>query len=82
VPAPVEAAPFEDEVAGRVDLTRLLAPLPRQQRACAALCWGLGFTSVEAGAALDLDPATVRTHLGRAAARLRPGDADLIGEPV
>lgn len=65
------ATSLEDEVASRVDLERLLALLAPQQRVCAALCWGLGFTSVEAGAVLDLDDATVRTHLARAAKHLR-----------
>ena len=69
-PAPPPAS-FEDETAARLDLARLLAALAPQQRACAALCWGLGFTSVEAGAVLDLDDATVRTHLARAGTRLR-----------
>jgi DNA-directed RNA polymerase specialized sigma24 family protein len=40
--------------------------MPPRRRACAALCWYLGFTSDEAGAILGIDGATVRTQLERA----------------
>jgi RNA polymerase sigma-70 factor (ECF subfamily) len=43
-----------------------LEAMPPRRRACAALCWYLGFTSEEAGDILGIDAATVRTHLERA----------------
>jgi DNA-directed RNA polymerase specialized sigma24 family protein len=50
--------------------------MPPRRRACATVCWYLGFTSEEAGDILGIDAATVRTHLERArraAAPVRSG---------
>jgi RNA polymerase sigma-70 factor (ECF subfamily) len=56
----------EDTAVANVVAARALDAMPPRRRACAALCWYLGFTSEEAGDILGIDAATVRTHLERA----------------
>jgi DNA-directed RNA polymerase specialized sigma24 family protein len=56
----------EDTAVGNVHAAGVLAAMPPRRRACAALCWYLGFTSEEAADILGIDAATVRTHLERA----------------
>jgi len=56
----------EDTAVNTVHATGVLAAMPPRRRACAALCWYLGFTSEEAAEILGIDAATVRTHLERA----------------
>ena len=76
---PTESAPGpEDSAIARVGVRTALAAMPPRRRACAALCWYLGFTSEEAGAILGIDGATVRTQLERA----RRAAAAAATEPV
>ena len=56
----------EDSAVANVTAAHALAAMPPRRRACAALCWYLGFTSEEAAGILGIDAATVRTHLERA----------------
>jgi RNA polymerase sigma-70 factor (ECF subfamily) len=56
----------EETAVDNVSAARALAAMPPRRRACAALCWYLGFTSEEAADILGIDAATVRTHLERA----------------
>ena len=56
----------EDAAVANVSAARALAAMPPRRRACATLCWYLGFTSEEAADILGIDAATVRTHLERA----------------
>jgi RNA polymerase sigma-70 factor (ECF subfamily) len=56
----------EDTAVANVLAARALDAMPPRRRACAALCWYLGFTSEEAADILGIDAATVRTHLERA----------------
>ena len=56
----------EDTAVDTVLATNALAAMPPRRRACAALCFYLGFTSEEAAGILGIDAATVRTHLERA----------------
>jgi len=56
----------EDTAVANVSAVRALEGMPPRRRACAALCWYLGFTSEEAADILGIDAATVRTHLERA----------------
>jgi RNA polymerase sigma factor (sigma-70 family) len=60
-----DAGPEHTAIAN-VTATQALAAMPPRRRACAALCWYLGFTSEEAADILGIDAATVRTHLERA----------------
>jgi len=66
VDAPSATANTEDAAVDKVTAARSLDAMPPRRRACAALCWYLGFTSEEAGDILGIDAATVRTHLERA----------------
>ena len=63
---PSAAAGPEDSAIANVRAGIALDAMPPRRRACAALCWYLGFTSEEAGDILGIDAATVRTHLERA----------------
>ena len=63
---PVAAESTEDTAVANVRAGRALEAMPPRRRACAALCWYLGFTSEEAADILGIDAATVRTHLERA----------------
>jgi RNA polymerase sigma factor (sigma-70 family) len=56
----------EDSAVANMTARSALANMPPRRRACAALCWYLGFTSEEAADILGIDAATVRTHLDRA----------------
>jgi RNA polymerase sigma-70 factor (ECF subfamily) len=56
----------EQAAVANVTASNALAAMPPRRRACAALCWYLGFTSEEAADILGIDAATVRTHLERA----------------
>ncbi|MBV8980365.1 MAG: hypothetical protein JO086_05645, partial [Acidimicrobiia bacterium] len=56
----------EDRAITNVTAAAALAAMPPRRRACAALCWHLGFTSEDAADILGIDAATVRTHLERA----------------
>jgi RNA polymerase sigma-70 factor, ECF subfamily len=59
--------PGTDQAAvDNVTAGRALDAMPPRRRACAALCWYLGFTSEDAADILGIDAATVRTHLERA----------------
>ena len=62
----------EDAAVANVSAARALAAMPPRRRACATLCWYLGFTSEEAADILGIDAATVRTHLERARRRAAP----------
>jgi len=66
VDAPSTAPSADDAAVDRVYVAGILAAMPPRRRACAALCFYLGFTSEEAGDILGIDAATVRTHLERA----------------
>jgi len=63
---PVAGTSTEDTAVANVSAGRALEAMPPRRRACAALCWYLGFTSEEAADILGIDAATVRTHLERA----------------
>ena len=52
-------------------LVPALARLSSQQRTVVLLVAGFGWRHTEVAALLDISPPTVRTHLGRALARLR-----------
>lgn len=54
-----------------VDLERLLDQLPPDQRAALLLCEGAGWSHAEVATILGLPLGTVKTHVGRAKARLR-----------
>ena len=69
----------EDTAVANVSAARALAAMPPRRRACAALCWYLGFTSEEAAAILGIDAATVRTHLERARRGAAPASAAVDG---
>jgi len=62
----------EDNAVANVTAAHALAAMPPRRRACAALCWYLGFGSQEAADILGIDAATVRTHLERARAAAQP----------
>jgi RNA polymerase sigma factor (sigma-70 family) len=66
VDAPVASESTEDAAVANVSAGRALEAMPPRRRACAALCWYLGFTSEQAADILGIDAATVRTHLERA----------------
>ena len=66
VDPPAGGPSVEDAAVANLDATAALAAMPPRRRACAALCWYLGFTSEQAGDILGIDAATVRTHLDRA----------------
>jgi len=69
----------EDSAVANVSAARALAAMPPRRRACAALCWYLGFTSGEAATILGIDAATVRTHLERARRGAAPASAAVDG---
>ena len=54
---------------------RVLAALPRQQRAVLVLRFYEGLEDEAIGHALGCSPATVRSHASKALATLRAGDA-------
>jgi RNA polymerase sigma-70 factor (ECF subfamily) len=54
------------------EFDRLLAALPRQQRAATALHYVDGLSIAEIATALDVAPGTVKSHLHDARRRLRP----------
>ncbi len=54
------------------EFDRLLAELPTQQRATAALYYVDGLSVAEIAVALDIAPGTVKSHLHDARRRLRP----------
>jgi RNA polymerase sigma factor (sigma-70 family) len=66
VDVPASGATTEDTAVTNVTADRALTAMPPRRRACAALCWYLGFTSEDAADILGIDAATVRTHLERA----------------
>jgi len=71
------AAPDTEDIAvDSVSARQALDAMPPRRRACAALCWYLGFTSEEAAEILGIDAATVRKQLQRA--RLARGTAVLL----
>jgi RNA polymerase sigma-70 factor (ECF subfamily) len=80
-PEPMDIAAFEaalrdisdDPYDGLVDAITLYSAarrLSERQRDLIVLCYGLGYTSVEAAALLGLEEATVRSHLCQARRRL------------
>ena len=72
-PSPGPSA--EDAAVANLRAAAALAAMPPRRRACAALCWYLGFTSEEAAQILSIDAATVRTHLERARRTASPTSA-------
>jgi len=66
VDVPATGPSVEDAAVANVAAASTLAAMPPRRRACAALCFYLGFTSEEAADILGIDAATVRTHLDRA----------------
>jgi len=66
VDPPATGATTEDRAIANVTAASALQAMPPRRRACAALCWHLGFTSEEVADILGIDAATVRTHLERA----------------
>jgi RNA polymerase sigma-70 factor (ECF subfamily) len=68
VPTPGDPADRADE---RWDLLRALATLPIGQREALILTEWIGLDSAEAGTALGLQPASVRSRVSRARAALR-----------
>lgn len=68
---PAQAASAEDIAGVRIDVFRALQKLTPRQRAAVVLCDGLGFSSAEAAATMNLADATVRVHLARGRERLR-----------
>lgn len=63
--APVESPPIDE-------FDRLLAELPRQQRATTALFYVDGLTVAEIAGSLEIAEGTVKSHLHDARRRLRP----------
>lgn len=55
----------ENAADARLDLNRVLALLPPEQRAVLALCHGAGFSHSEAADALNLPLGTVKSHAAR-----------------
>jgi RNA polymerase sigma-70 factor (ECF subfamily) len=68
--APTVAGP-EAETIANVVLAQALDTMPPAQRAVAALCISLGWSTDEAAAALKIAPSTARVQLHRARADLR-----------
>jgi len=69
----------EDTAVANVSAARTLAAMPPRRRACAALCWYLGFSSEDAARILGIDAATVRTHLERARRKAAPASVTVDG---
>jgi len=64
------SSPATDDTAiANVTAANALDAMPPRRRACAALCWYLGFTSEEAADILGIDASTVRKQLERARRR-------------
>lgn len=74
---PTVAGPEGATVTGAV-LRQTLDAMPPAQRAVAALCISLGWTTDEAATALRISPSTARVQLHRARADLRAA----LGEPA
>jgi RNA polymerase sigma factor (sigma-70 family) len=77
VPPPPDEADPADEVAARLDdehrmraILRQVRRLPRAQREAVALCLWSGLSYVDAAAAVGVAPATMRSRVSRARARL------------
>lgn len=64
---PPSAGAMSDE---RLTLETAMAELPRDQRACVALCLAADFSHAEAAEALGLPLGTVKSHVTRGRARL------------
>jgi len=62
---------FEDEAVGRLDIVAALRHLSRRQQEVVVLHHLAGFSDGEVSEALGMSLPTVKTHLGRAMARLR-----------
>ncbi len=54
----------------RLDLTRALQSLSKEQRACVALCLAADFSHSEAAAALNIPLGTVKSHVQRGRAQI------------
>ncbi len=70
LPVPV-AEDVADGVGNRDEVERLLAQLPRQQRAAVVLRYPMDETDEQIAEELRCSPATVRSHLSQARAALR-----------
>ncbi len=65
-------------VDARLDLDEALKGLPEAERVCVSLCYGAGFSHVEAAELLNTPLGTVKSHVKRGLDRLR---AKLAGGP-
>ena len=63
---PSTEASTEDTAIANVTAHQALDAMPPRRRACAVLCWYLGFTSEDAADILGIDASTVRKQLQRA----------------
>ena len=80
-----EAADFEAEAPqgspdARLDLDEALKGLPEAERVCVSLCYGAGFSHVEAAELLNTPLGTVKSHVKRGLDRLRAKLAGGAGE--
>ena len=69
----------------RLDLDEALKGLPEAERVCVSLCYGAGFSHVEAAELLNAPLGTVKSHVKRGLDRLRAklvGGADETGRRV
>lgn len=69
--ASLDPEPGGSEHAARLDLRQSISRLDADLRQVIVLRYYVGLDATEIGAALDLSPSTVRSHLHRARARLR-----------
>jgi RNA polymerase sigma factor (sigma-70 family) len=75
-PAMAVDAPLPPAVDARIDVSRVLAALSAEERACLVLCLGQGYSHADAASILDLPLGTVKSRVARAAAKARA----LLGE--
>lgn len=60
----------EEATVDALSVTRTIASMPTRRRACATLCFYLGFSGTEAARILGIEASTVRVQLRRARADL------------
>ena len=70
-PGEVSSTGIPDLAVVRHDIDQMLRSLPLRQRQVAFLHWGLGYSTTEAAAILDVSPSSVRSHLHEARHRLQ-----------